>query len=162
MALSDNSFFIDDASVTSLQARVPAAVFNSGLFGGGSNAGGIGISTDNPGLEESLPSWTLLDQHGNARIAQISQMIGGNADTPRVGDQEFTWDKSQPSYSDNGAASSGGQDGTLPDATIRLVAADDLPTAEEKEADSNLDGSLSFPALGATLNSLAVGWETGV
>lgn len=37
---------------------------------------GIGIATDNPGLADSLPSWTLLDQNGDARTPQLSQNIG--------------------------------------------------------------------------------------
>ena len=44
---------------------------------GASNAPGIGVATDNPNLEQSLPSWTLLDQDGDARTPQVSQVIGG-------------------------------------------------------------------------------------
>ena len=143
MANSQISFFIDDASVVALEARVPNAIVNSGMFGGGSNACGIGISTVQGNLNESLPNWTLLDQFGNARVNQRSQMLGG----PAI---------SSPSES-NGDA------GTLPAATIRLVTVDDMPTAAEKAADSNLDGALPSigPLLGAALNSLTTGWEEG-
>ncbi len=141
MAQSQISFFVDDASVTAMTARVPDAIFNSGAFAGGSNAPGIGISTENAGLAESLPNWTLLDQFGNARAAQRSQCIGG----PGI---------SSPSESN-------GQEGTLPAATIRLVSSDDLSTAAEKAANPNVDGSLAFPLLGANLTDLAAGWVEG-
>ncbi len=163
MARSKISFFVDDVASVSVQARVPNAVVNSGVFGGSSNSPGIGISTENPFLGESLPNWTLLDQFGNVRQNQRGQLIGGNGVVPREGDVPTTWDASQPSYSPAGAASSGGVDGTQPDATIRVVDEDDLPTAAEKEADSNVDGSLSFPLFGAELVDLDTGWaESGI
>lgn len=72
------TYFIDDIAVTTRSAEVPDASFNTGLNNGGSNACGIGIGTENPNLEESLPNWTLLDQRGTARTTQISQHIGGS------------------------------------------------------------------------------------
>lgn len=141
MAQSFISLFVDDVSVTAMTTRVPDAVFNSGVFAGASNSPGIGISTENPGLEESLPNWTLLDQHGNARESQIGQLIGGDGIT-----EASDW------------PGSGGVEGTLPDAIIRLIDPADLPTAAEKEADSNVDGQVSLPANGATLSVLADGW----
>lgn len=101
MPKSLTSFFVDDAAVTAREAEIPNADWNSGCFGGASCAPGIGISTANPGLDESLPNWTLLDQFGNAREAQISQCIGGSG----LGD---------------------GTSGTLPNATIRLQDTDAL------------------------------------
>ena len=151
MAQSQISFFVDDASVTALDARVPDAEVNSGMFAGASNSPGIGISTENPELEESLPSWTLLDQFGNARASQRGQLIGGDGIT-EVAD----W------------PGSGGTEGTLPAATIRLMPVDSLPTNAEKDlfADSpvptKLDGSLEFPAQGATLSDLAIGWVPAI
>lgn len=145
MAQSMISFFVDDAAVTALDARVPDAITNSGMFAGASNAPGIGISTENPNLEESLPSWTLLDQFGNARDDQRSQCIGGPGITLTT-----DW------------PGSGGQEGTLPAATIRLVAAADLPTYAEKLADPNVDGSLTLPAEGANLLALADGWKANI
>lgn len=130
MAKSLCAVFVDDAAVAALQARVPNANVNSGMFG--SNCGnGIGISTENPDLSESLPSWTLLDQHGNARVNQIGQLIGG--------------------LGISNAGTSSGAAGTLPEATIRLQDQDDLDGT----------GELSFPAPGAELSSLATGWEAG-
>ena len=128
---SQASFFIDDTGLAALAARVPDAVVNSGMMYGASCAPGIGISTENPELGESLPSWTLLDQFGNIRVDQRSQHIGGSG------------------VSDAGTSS--GDEGTLPDATIRLA----------EEADMTGDGALAFPKFGAALNSLAIGWEPG-
>jgi hypothetical protein len=167
MAQSAISFFVDDAALSAQNTRVPDAIGNSGMLGGASNAPGIGISTENPGLEEVLDSsgngsWSLLDQHENARDSQIGQLLGGNGITPRDGDQPFTWDKSQPLYTDNGAASSGGAEGTAPDATIRIMELAALPTAADKLADPNLDGNLTFPAEGADLLVLADGWIANV
>ena len=45
----------------------------------------IGISTENPNLEQSLPSWTYLDQSGNARNPQQAGHIGAST----LGDVEL-------------------------------------------------------------------------
>lgn len=133
MAKSLSSFFVDDAAVVAMNARVPGNNFNSGVTVGASNSPGIGISTENPGLEQSLPNWTLLDQFGNARANQIGQHIGG----PGI----------------SAAGTSAGQEGTLPDSTIRLFDNDDQDGS----------GGLPFPiAQGAELSDLATGWEEGV
>ncbi len=127
-----STFFVDDEAVTALIARVPAAIGNSGMFGGASNSPGIGISTENPNLEESLPSWTLQDQFGNARNAQRGQHIGGAG------------------ISDPGTSS--GTSGTLPAATIRLY----------DNATQDGSGTITLPADGASLVDLAVGWAAQV
>jgi len=151
---SDRSVFVDDAALAAREAEVPDAEWNSGMLGGGSAGPGIGISTQNPGLDESLfpatdgsgdlvvGSWTLLDQHGNARAFQLGQNIGGLG---------YTDPDDYPS--------SGGDEGTLPEATIRLQSEDDLPTNEEKADGTRLDGSLVLPADGALLDDLDTGWE---
>lgn len=128
--------FIDDAAVIALAARVPAASTDTGLAYGGSNAPGIGIATDNTGLAESLPNWTLLDQAGNARDAQISQCIGG----PGI----------------SAAGTSAGSAGTLPDSTIRLwVNPDNVNGQPDNNAPPVADNS-------AVLLDLAVGWTSAV
>lgn len=122
--------FIDDVAVGLRAAEVPNASFGDGMNVGGSCACGIGIGSDNPGLEEQLPNWTLLDQHGNGRLGQISQHIGG------------------PGYTDfNDYPSSGGQEGTLPDSIIRT-------------GPNNADGTGNVVYTGDMhLISLATGWE---
>ena len=131
MAQSQASFFIDDVGLAVLADRVPNAVNNSGMTYGGSCAPGIGISTENSELGESLPSWTLLDQFGNVRVNQRSQHIGGDGISE--------------------AGTSSGQEGTLPDSTIRLA----------DQADMTGDGALAFPKFGAALVTLAAGWVPG-
>ena len=125
------SFFIDDAALTALSLRVPDAVNNSGMTYGASCAPGIGIATENPGLAESLPNWTLLDQFGNARVNQRSQHIGGAG-------------ISAP-------GTSSGDPVTDPGASIRLA----------PQADMTGNGALAFPKFGAELSDLATGWEVG-
>jgi len=128
--------FIDDAAVTAGEARVTAADFDSGMNAGASNAPGIGIATDNPGLDESLPEWTLLDQHGNARDAQISQLIGG----PGI----------------SAASTSAGSEGTAPDATVRLWTNPDNIAGQPNPVGAPVaDNS-------AVLLDLAVGWTSAV
>lgn len=65
------------ATIAARAAEVPDADFTNGM----NNANcvhGVGIATENPNLEESLPNWTLLDQDEDARTPQDSQYIGGN------------------------------------------------------------------------------------
>ena len=132
--------FIDDAAVSAGIARaadnptltgVPS--YDTGMNRGASNAPGIGISDDNPNLEESLPSWTLLDQFGNARAAQRSQCIGG------------------PGISD--PSESNGEEGTLPAAVTRFCTnpanVDGAPDNDAPIVTGN----------GCDLVSLATGWE---
>ena len=145
MAQSMISFFFDGDAGTALVARFtgqakPLPNFNSGMFAGASNAPGIGISTEQTNLAESDPSWTLLDQAGNARDPQIGQVLGGSG----IGS---------------------GSSGTLPDNYIRLYAASDLPTAAEKAAGTKLDGQLPIDGTtdpDAALVSLATGWAEAI
>jgi len=127
--------FVDDAAVTAGEARVPAADFDNGVNAGASCAPGIGIATDQANLQNTLPNWTLLDQHGNARNAQIGQCIGG----PGI----------------SAAGTSAGQEGTLPDAVIRLwtnpVNVNGAPNPVGAPVG---DGD-------AILIDLAVGWTSG-
>jgi hypothetical protein len=164
--------FQDDAAVAARTVEVALASWDTGLNIAGSNAPGIGIATDNPGLEGSLwpatdgsgdlntGSWTLLDQFGDARAAQISQLIGGPGTVSRIGNQPFTWDTSQVLYSVEGAASSGGQEGTLPDNVIRLYTnPDDVPATGGGAPDNDAP---AVPVGNATLIDLAVGWTSVV
>jgi hypothetical protein len=68
---------------TDLEARatreidVPDASWADGCNLVASNSNGLGIATDNPNLEQSLPSWTLLDQAELTREPQLGSQIGG-------------------------------------------------------------------------------------
>lgn len=126
--------FVDDPAIALRAPEVPNASFVNGCNAGASNAPGIGIATENPNLEQSLPNWTLLDQHGNARTTQISQCIGGAG------------------YSDAGTSS--GESGTLPGNIVRIGT---LPTQAAKDADPSLDGTMTYTA-NPSLVDLASGW----
>lgn len=71
--------FVDFVAVSARQAEtnqnIPVAAWDGGCNLSASNANGIGIGTQTK-LDESLPSWTLLDQKGVARAPQKSQSIG--------------------------------------------------------------------------------------
>ena len=74
--MNDPTAYVDNIELVIRGGQV-AANWGTGMDWGASNAPGIGIATDNPNLEQSLPSWTLLDQDGDARTPQVSQVIGG-------------------------------------------------------------------------------------
>ena len=152
---SPATYFTDDAAVTAREAEAPDADFRNGMNNGGSNAPGIGINMLEGAVVGTPEQFTLLDQFENARAAQISQSIGGLPSVPRTGDQVFTWDRSQPLYSANGAASSGGTEGTAPDSVIQYG---DAPTQAAKDAaDPSIDGTI-ITVGGAALPVLANGW----
>jgi hypothetical protein len=132
MAQALPTTFIDDVAVTAMGVRVPAASLDTGVNRGGGNAPGIGISTENPNLEESLPNWTLLDPFCDVRVAQRSQCLGG------------------PGISDAGTSS--GQEGTLPAAVIRFGANPD-DVAGQPDNDAPI-----VVGAGADLAVLADGW----
>jgi hypothetical protein len=137
--------FVDDAAIAARTAEVPDATWNSGMLGGGGAGPGVGISNQENQLQQALMpptdgtplvdsgvgSWSLLDQHGNARSGQIGQNIGGSG---------YTDPADYPS--------SGGQEGTLPDSTIRWqpIVQDGL-------------GTLNFPAPNTELATLQEGWR---
>lgn len=139
MAQALPTFFSDDIAQTAMETRVPTVVANTGLTYGGCNAPGIGISTENPNLEESLPNWTLLDQFGNARDSQRSQCLGGDGIT-----EASDW------------PGSGGTEGTLPAADIRFG----TNPANVNEVPDN-DAPIVIGE-GADLLDLAVGWTPNV
>ena len=95
----DPTFFIDDVAVGVRAPEVPDASFDDGANLAGSNAAGLGIGIDAGEVDGTFEQFTLLDQFGNTRQAQISQHIGGSG----LGD---------------------GSVGTLPDAIIQTGAND--------------------------------------
>ena len=100
MAQLQPTAFIDDAALAAREIEfLPRTCFRGGANLAGSNACGIGIGIDAGRVVGTPAQFTLLDQFGNARNAQISQHIGGLG------------------YSEKGTSS--GTSGTLPDAVIR-------------------------------------------
>lgn len=138
--------FTDDAARAARQGENPVNPYLNGMNLGGSNACGIGINMEGGAVVGTPEQFTLLDQNGLVRDAQRSQQIGGFPFVPRTGNQEFTWDRSQPLYTLSGAMSSGGQSGTLPDAVIFTG----VPSASG-------DGS-AIKSGQAALQTLGAGW----
>ena len=126
---SPATYFIDDTAVTARALEVPNASFVNGANNAGSCAPCIGINMLEGAVIGTPAQYTLLDQFGNARAAQISQHIGGSGLDV-------------------------GSSGTLPDAVSRYG---DSPTQAAKDADPDLDGTITATA-NCTLNTLALGW----
>ena len=93
--MGEPTFFQDDVAVTARELENTGASFVNGANLAGSNAPGIGINMNEGAVVGEPQQFTLLDQHGDAREAQISQHIGGSG----LGD---------------------GSIGTLPDAVIQF------------------------------------------
>jgi hypothetical protein len=121
--------FRDDAANTAREAEVPLASFVDGCNIAGSNACGLGINIDEGAVVGTPNQFTLLDQRGIARVSQISQSIGG-----------------YPYVAASAYPSSGGTEGTAPDAVIYV-------------ADPSANGDGTAVKVGqASLVDLAVGW----
>lgn len=129
--------FFDENAITLREAEVPDADFQNGMNNGGSNAAGIGINMLEGAVEGSPEQFTLLDVNGLARDSQRSQSLGG---FPYVLAADYP--------------SSGGQEGTAPDA---VIAFGDAPTQAAKDADPSLDGTLIVTST-ASLVTLGAGW----
>lgn len=138
--MSNPTFFVDDTATTARKLEVVNADFDNGMNLGGSNAPAVGVNIGEGAVVGTPEQFTLLDQHGNARAGQISQSIGG---LPFVDRNITPW------------PSSGGTEGTAPDATVRSGT---LPTQAAKDADTALDGTIAVIDGNATLTDLAVGW----
>ena len=134
---SDPTFFRDDSVIALREVEVPNASFANGMNNGGSNAPGVGINMGEGAVVGTFPQFTLLDQHGDARAAQISQAIGG---------EPYVLAANYPS--------SGGLEGTAPDDVIQFGT---LPTQAAKDADPTLDGTVIVTG-GSALPTLAGGW----
>ena len=123
------SFFRDDAATALRVVEVPAASFDNGCNNAGSCACGLGINGDGGAVVGTPEQFTLLDQRGIARIAQISQSIGGY---PYAAPADYPL--------------SGGMEGVLPEVAIGLG-----PNSVEG------DGVIT-PSGSAQLTDLATGW----
>lgn len=68
--------FVDVDAAAARAIEVPAASFTNGCNGPASTGGGIGINMAGGEVVGTPNQFTLLDQNGLARVAQISQSIG--------------------------------------------------------------------------------------
>jgi hypothetical protein len=75
--MNEPTGFTDITARATREVDVPNASWNDGCNLVASNSNGLGIATDNPNLEQSLPSWTLLDQAELTREPQLGSQIGG-------------------------------------------------------------------------------------
>lgn len=125
--MAELTSFVDTIAVGNRETEVPLANFGDGCNNAGSNAHGLGIGIDDGAVSGLPDQFTLLDQHGNTRQAQISQSIGG---FPYVAAAAYP--------------SSGGTEGTLPDATIRTG--------------TNDGNGVITPVGNASLVTLGAGW----
>jgi hypothetical protein len=131
--MGEATYFIDNTAKIARQLEVVDASFVNGMNLAGSNACGIGINMNGGSVVGTAAQFTLLDQRGLTREAQLSQHIGGSG----LGD---------------------GAEGFAPSAVIRFGTA---PTEAAKESDPALDGTVV--SIGnSTLTSLAAGWVTNV
>ena len=135
--MPNNTYFTDDVARVAREAEVVDASFINGCNFAGSNAVGLGINIDGGAVVGTPEQFTLLDQNELARTAQRSQFIGGS---PYVLNADYP--------------SSGGNEGTAPDAVIY---AGSSPTNAQKEANPALDG-VANKVGNATLTDLATGW----
>lgn len=130
--------FFDVAARSLREAELPDANFTNGGNMAGSCAVGIGINMLEGEVVGTPEQFTLLDVNDLPRNAQRSQSIGGY---PYVPSEDYP--------------SSGGQEGTLPDAVIGFG---DSPTQPAKDANPELDGTIIITEA-SSLIDLAVGWE---
>jgi hypothetical protein len=75
--MAEPTFYRLDAAVTSRGAEVPDASFADGVNWVGSNAPGVGINMNEGAVIGEPQQFTLLDQDGDPRTPQVSQLLGG-------------------------------------------------------------------------------------
>ena len=92
--MGNPTYFIDGVAVIARKAEVnqsiPTASWDTGLNAGGSCANGIGVNEGEGTVVGTTEQFTLLDQAGDARTPQNSQIIGGVAEPLDVGTNAAT------------------------------------------------------------------------
>jgi hypothetical protein len=127
--MGNPTIFRDDTALAARSAEVPNAAWDDGVNNAGSGTCGIGINAGEGAVVGTPNQFTLLDQFGDARAGQRSQSIGG-----------------YPYVAQSAYPSSGGTEGTAPDATIFVV-------TNSNEGDGKVTSTGN-----ATLSDLATGW----
>lgn len=102
-----------------------AAQFRTGQGGAALTPVGIGLQTTN--LEQSLPSWTLLDQSEQPRTPQLQMFIGGGYGDGTTffgdgGNGRHSIEIITPSLNSNGVASEIHGEATLADLAVGWTA----------------------------------------
>jgi len=142
--MGEPTFMMDESAQTARALENTIADFDNGCNLAGSCAPGVGINMNEGAVVGTREQFTLLDQFGNARAAQISQHIGG---TPYVDRGSVDW------------PSSGGDEGTLPADVIRF--GDNPANAAKEAAEPSIDGTIGVIG-NSTLNDIAVGWVVNI
>jgi hypothetical protein len=153
MAQSLANTFRDSTAIAARTAEEtnPDASWVNGM-NNSSCAPGVGVAFGQPDLYQNpdyLPaegdpaSWTLLDQDAEVRVPQVSQLLGGAGYVDRTV-ATGNW---------NG---SGGVEGNGKAQAEYIIAAGN-PTQDAKDADSDVDGTITVLGT-ANLQTLAVGW----
>ena len=131
---TDPTFFQDDPAVALRAPEVPNASFAAGCNVAASCAPGIGINQGGGAIVGTPEQFTLLDQFGNARAAQKSQLLGGTG------------------YSQPGTSS--GEEGTAPNNVVRYGTNQDNVNGAPNPDTS---GDITVVS-NSTLNDIAIGW----
>jgi len=134
MANSPNTFR-DTLAITARAAEYAGNPFLNGM-NNGTCAPGVGVSL---GGGDVTGEWDLLDQFGEVRVPQVSQVLGGLGISTMA---------ERPS--------SGGIEGNGSAHTEFIVGATN-PTKDAVEADPTLDGTMVQDGT-ANLQTLAAGW----
>ena len=171
--MTDMTYFFPSAAQGWLAAklRVPSASFENGANANAGNNSGLGINIGGGSLPEITgennigSNWTLKQQMNSftsgftlptLRTPQGACPIGCSANVARTGDVATTWDTSQPSYSPNGAANSGG---------LSNLFSEFSPISTGTNQANESDGTPAYDSTpvntgSAYLNTLQEGWVT--
>jgi hypothetical protein len=145
MAQSLANTFRDTAAIAARTAEEtnPDANWTNGMNNSACMPG-IGVAFGQPNAEGSDEQFTLLDQDGDARVPQVSQLLGGTGFVDREAGT------SVPDTSSGGVEGNG-------KAQVEYIIAAGNPTQAAKDGDPALEGTITVLGT-ANLQTLAVGW----
>jgi hypothetical protein len=140
MAQSLPNTFRDTTAKDARELENTVADFDNGMNNSACMPG-IGVAFGQPDLDGEPQSWTLLDQEGDVRVPQVSQLIGGTGYVDR---------STEPYWSSGGVEGNG-------KAEAQYIIAATNPIQSAKDADPSVDGTIVVAGT-ANLQTLAVGW----
>ena len=139
MAAGNPTFFVDDSAVTGRSGETSSASWDTGMNFGASNAPVVGANVDGGEVVGEPQQFTLLDQDGEARTPQASQLLGGDGYVNR---SSVDW------------PSSGGAEGKGVDSTRSGTNPDNVNGQPDNNAPIT-------PVENIWLDSLSSGWTEG-
>jgi hypothetical protein len=140
MAQSLPNTFRDTTAIAARAAENTTTDFTNGMNNGACMPG-TGVAFGQPDLDGEPQSWTLLDQEGDVRVPQVSQLIGGTGYVDR---------STEPYWSSGGVEGNG-------KAEAQYIVAVTNPTQAAVDADPDVGGTVVVDGT-ANLQTLAVGW----